>query len=514
MPGPAIIEPRLEPYVIGRYEVSGQLAAGGMAEVLLARVVGPHGFERPVVIKRILPHLARRPDFVSMFVDEARIAARIQHPNVVHVYELGSEGSELFLAMEYLAGESLAGVLRRFAARGETMPPALAAYVVERACAGLHAAHELRGADGSSLEVVHRDVSPQNLFVGYDGTVKVLDFGIAKAKDRLTETETGAVKGKFGYMSPEQCAGGELDRRTDTFALSVILYEASTGRRLFKRESHVATVRAITDGPIPDPREIIGAYPDELAAVVLRGLSRPREGRFQTAAEMRAALVAASARFAPGIVADGALAERMQELFADRIAEKDALLHRLRAGSVLSHVPAAEADVEIEVPLATQATRTQAKAGRSPKRAAAIAIGALALAAMVSIAIGWSVVGGAEPEIVQPAIEAAPIVAPEPPAIAPAPAPIEAEASVTLRVETEPAGAEVWIDGAHHGESPLALELPRRAGTSRVELRRADYEAHVEEIDRGADAVLRLALTPVARRRPREPSPRGFRKFQ
>ena len=171
---------------VGRYEVAGRLATGGMAEILLGRLVGPSGFERPLVIKRILPHLAEQQSFVSMFLDEARLAAQIRHPNVVSVSELGQEGDDLYLVMEYLEGENAAGLIRRSMVTGKNTDFALCAYIVAEACAGLHAAHELTDPDGNPLRLVHRDVSPQNIFVTYGGAVKVLDFGIAKAADRIT----------------------------------------------------------------------------------------------------------------------------------------------------------------------------------------------------------------------------------------------------------------------------------------------------------------------------------------
>ncbi|HEY6461638.1 MAG TPA: serine/threonine-protein kinase, partial [Polyangiaceae bacterium] len=192
------------PDKLGRYQILGELAVGGMAEILLARVVGPSGFERPVVIKRILPHLARQEAFVSMFLDEARIAAGIRHRNVIHVEELAEGPEGLYLVMEYLEGESAAGLMRRIFVRETSLDLALGSYIVAEACAGLHAAHELEDASGQKQHLVHRDVSPHNLFIAYDGRVKVLDFGIAKAADRITRTEAGQLKGKFSYMSPEQ----------------------------------------------------------------------------------------------------------------------------------------------------------------------------------------------------------------------------------------------------------------------------------------------------------------------
>src|SRR5262245_24036371 len=200
---------------VGSFEIVGHLATGGMAEILLGRASGPSGFERIAVIKRVLPHLASEPRFAQMFLDEARIAALIRHPNVVQIHELACEGDQLFIVMEYLEGESVAGLLRRLIAQQTRLPPALAAHIVAEACCGLHAAHELVDHSGRPLGVVHRDVSPQNIFVTYDGAVKVLDFGIAVARDRVTKTETGQLKGKFEYMAPEQCLGKALDRRAD-----------------------------------------------------------------------------------------------------------------------------------------------------------------------------------------------------------------------------------------------------------------------------------------------------------
>src|SRR5579859_5578064 len=208
------------PRRIGRYDVVGLLAIGGMAEVFLGRIQGPNGFQRPVVIKRILPHLSRQKPFVDMFVDEARIVARLHHPNIVQVFEHGCCDGELFLAMEYLEGESLAGVLRRAKVRGTRIAYEVAAHIVAGACAGLHAAHELADPDGVPCELVHRDVSPQNILVTYGGHVKVLDFGVAKVRDRAAaRTEAGQLKGKFAYMAPEQTDNRPIDRRADIFSI-------------------------------------------------------------------------------------------------------------------------------------------------------------------------------------------------------------------------------------------------------------------------------------------------------
>ncbi len=335
---------------VGRYEIAGRLAMGGMAEILLGRLVGPSGFERPVVVKRILPHLAEEPSFVTMFLDEARLAARIRHPNVVQVQELGEEDENLFLVMEYLEGENSAGVVRRGIAHKRPTDFALIAFVMAEACAGLHAAHELVDPDGASLNLVHRDVSPQNIFVTYSGGVKVLDFGIAKAADRITQTEAGQLKGKFEYMSPEQCRGKPIDRRSDVFALGVVLYELSTRTRLFKRRSKLAVLDAVCRDPIPKPSDKVPGYPPALAAVVMKALTRNPDERYQTAADMRRALLGAMRAMEAPLAPEEALASMMQELFPDRIAAKGEMLARLRAGARLTEVPAAETDSGVELP--------------------------------------------------------------------------------------------------------------------------------------------------------------------
>ncbi|HEX5064372.1 MAG TPA: serine/threonine-protein kinase, partial [Kofleriaceae bacterium] len=277
---------------IGRHAVLGYLADGGMAEIFL----GKESDGRPVVIKRILPHLARQQNFVSMFIDEARIGSLVKHPNVVEIYELGQVGTDLFMVMEYLAGESVSGVLRRHELRGDRLDVALGAYVIAEACAGLHAAHELRDADGNPAGVIHRDISPSNLFITYGGEVKVLDFGIATAHDRLSRTATGHVKGKFSYMSPEQCLGIPMDAKSDLWSLGVVLYELTTQRRLFKRPNELLVLKAVTQDPIPRPRKEQLQYPQLLEQIVMRALQREPSRRPHSALELREQLLDAMAK--------------------------------------------------------------------------------------------------------------------------------------------------------------------------------------------------------------------------
>ncbi len=384
------MEARL-PEFLGRYQVVGEIGTGGMAEILLARLTGPSGFERPVVLKRILPHLARRESFVTMFLDEARIVAQIRHNNVVQVQELVHEGNELYMVMEYLEGESVAGLTKRLARQGERLDHALGAYVISEACAGLHAAHELVDGSGAPQNVVHRDISPQNLFVTYGGQVKVLDFGIAKAADRLAHTQTGLLKGKLAYMSPEQCGHGAVDRRSDVFSLGVVLFELTTGRLLFQRRNEVETLHAITSEPIIPPSRVLPDYPRALEAVCLRALARAADERYATADEMRRELRAVVRELRREDDAGEALATTMRHLFADRAVEKQSMLQRLRGGSAPSAVPAGDPDASLDLPtsVATTAERPRTSAPVITKRRVTIATSALILAAAAVAVVVW-----------------------------------------------------------------------------------------------------------------------------
>ncbi|MEM7674718.1 MAG: serine/threonine-protein kinase, partial [Myxococcota bacterium] len=311
---------------IGEYEILGLLGTGGMAEVFLGRFKGPADFQRPVVVKRILPHLARQKNFVNMFRDEARIAARINHRNVVQVHELGEDEDELYLVMEYLGGESAAGIARQLARRKKLMSFGLCAHLLGEVCAGLHAAHELRDETGRPLHIVHRDVSPANIFITYEGSVKILDFGIAVAANRLSITDAGQVKGKYAYMSPEQCRGKKLDRRSDIFSIGTVLYELSTCRRLFKRSSDMETLDAICSDSILPPSRLVNNYPPELEQICLKALQNDPENRYATAAEMRGDLVELARVLNKDKVPERALAKVMRRLFSDRMLHKQRML--------------------------------------------------------------------------------------------------------------------------------------------------------------------------------------------
>ena len=274
---------------LGRYTVLAHLASGGMADVLLARTDGIEGFQRHVVLKRIRPEYARDERFIKMFLHEARLVADLHHHNIVQVYDVGQEGDEYFLAMEYLHGEDLRTVLAAASKRRAHVPLGHVIAMVSAAAAGLHYAHERRGSDNRPLGIVHRDISPSNLLVGYDGSIKVVDFGIAKASGK-DDTHSGSLRGKISYLSPEQCKGERVDRRSDVYALGVVLYELATTTRLFKGDSDYRVMDAIVNGRIAQPKVRRPDLPDELSAIIMRALAIDPERRYFTADELRMAL--------------------------------------------------------------------------------------------------------------------------------------------------------------------------------------------------------------------------------
>ncbi|MBN2573337.1 MAG: protein kinase [Deltaproteobacteria bacterium] len=274
---------------LGRYQLLSRLAVGGMAEVYLARQGELSGFKTLVVVKKVLPHLALKPDFIAMFLDEARIASMLDHPNVVRITEVGRTESEYFLAMELVQGKALASILQQSERAKTPLPHGLGALIVANAAAGLHHAHLLTDASGHPLGLVHRDISPQNIMVSFEGSVKVIDFGIARALGRLGDTSSGSLKGKLGYMAPEQARGETIDARADIFTLGVVLWECIAGRRLFLRENELATLRAVVYEPIPKPSKYCKVDP-VLEVIIEHALARDLDERFQTAEEMRIAL--------------------------------------------------------------------------------------------------------------------------------------------------------------------------------------------------------------------------------
>lgn len=308
----------MQPILLGKYQLLKKIAVGGMAEIWVARSSGISGVEQICVVKRILPELSTNADFVRMFLDEARIAATLNHPNLAQMYDVGEVGGRPFIAMEYLHGEDVRSIRKALRPRRGRMPVEHALNVIMGVAAGLHYAHEKVGFDGRKLNVVHRDISPHNVFVTHDGAVKILDFGIAVAENRDHATQNGTLKGKIPYMSPEQCLCEPLDRRSDIYSVGVMLHELTTGPRLHKPgASEYEMMRAILEGPVVLPSQIIPDYPKALERIVLRCLERDKEKRYPTARELHADLEA-FVREERLAVSSFALSGFMAELFGSR----------------------------------------------------------------------------------------------------------------------------------------------------------------------------------------------------
>jgi serine/threonine protein kinase len=321
------------PSRLGKYELIARIGKGGMAQVYLARQRGPANFEKVVVVKTIHPHLAEKEAFIEMLLDEARIAALLKHPCVVDIYDLGLEDDTYFIAMEYLSGEPLLSVLRAGRVKNRPLDVHGMARVISDVADGLHAAHELRDNAGHHLELVHRDVTPGNIVVLYNGQVKIVDFGIAKARGRLaSETDARKLKGKLGYVSPEQIRGENADRRADIFALGVVMWEALTYRRLFRGNNPGTVLAAIVKEKLQPPSSVRPEVPAALDAICMRALARKPDERYPTAHEMHADIEAflTSAGAAPQ---RKAIAGYMEAVFAEQIQERARILREMHENS-------------------------------------------------------------------------------------------------------------------------------------------------------------------------------------
>jgi eukaryotic-like serine/threonine-protein kinase len=388
------------PLRIGRYLLFEPIASGGMATVHYGRLMGPGGFSRVVAIKRLHAHLTKEPAFVSMLLDEARLAARVRHPNVVPVLDVADLPDELCLVMEYVHGESLAALLRLQRKQTPGLPVPIASALMVGALMGLHAAHEAVSEAGAALGIVHRDVSPQNVIVGRDGLARVLDFGIAFAAERIQVTRDGQIKGKLAYMAPEQVLGEKVDRRTDVYGASVVLWEALTGRKLFAGENTAHTMRLITDGVPTPPSTLVPGIPRELDAAVMKGVARDAKDRFATASEMASAIEQAL---------DIASQQEVSRWVVE-IAGEDLAVRSARLASIEQYVDGAEAQTRpgaasqvaaapVQVPEGSSAiteVATESSMASAPHQAAArrsTVVRAVLACAAASVVLGAVAVG-------------------------------------------------------------------------------------------------------------------------
>lgn len=278
--------PPVEGVRFGKYKLIRKLAVGGMAELFVARVSALHGFEKLVALKRILPQYAQSPDFIRMFLAEARLAATLQHPNIAQVYDIGEQDG-VFFTMEYIPGKDLRQIVKAAAAGQVPIPLEHVLLIISSVAAGLHHAHTQVGLDGRPLKLVHRDVSPSNVLVSFEGTTKLVDFGIAKAATAEALTSNGTLKGKMPYMSPEQCSGEPVDQRSDIFSLGIVLWELTTGKPLFSATNDFSVLQRVSKADVPKPTDLIPKYPQRLEEIVMRALQRDPDQRYPSALELQ-----------------------------------------------------------------------------------------------------------------------------------------------------------------------------------------------------------------------------------
>jgi serine/threonine-protein kinase len=459
---------------IGRYVLLAPLAQGGMAEIWLARQPGLKGFEKLVVIKRLATANEADPEFVEMFLTEARLAAQLAHPNIVQIFDLGEEHGALYMAMEYLDGEDLARIRRGGNQAGQPLPDELSAVLISQAAAGLHYAHTRVGLDGKPLGLVHRDISPQNLIVTWDGTLKVVDFGIAKAATQ--STISGKLKGKFGYMSPEQARVEVVDARSDIFSLGVVLFELVTRTRLFTRRTDADMLSLIAgDTPLPRPSERRPDIPAELERIVMKAMARAPADRFQTAREMQEALEA-WLHGSGSRATSSAVSDYLRGIFARRIEERRTIIEAAMKADL---TPGASARLR-ELGGPTDGSRSLV---RSPHRRLALTVGIGVSVAVTIVALAaWKVVSRTSPQ--PPPVV---VVTPEPPR------------APTLRVDSAPAGASIDIDGQPAGTAPLIIELAPGSHTVRASLPGYTSTEQPVTLHRPGERLeLLLSLSPAA----------------
>ncbi|WDT75103.1 MAG: serine/threonine-protein kinase [Candidatus Manganitrophus sp.] len=279
-----------QPIRFGKYLLLDKIGTGGMAELFLAKQTGLSGFEKSVAIKRILPHLTQGSEFIAMFINEAKLAALLTHQNIVQIYDLGNVDQCHYIAMEYIMGKDLRTVINHGKSKNIPLSIGDALLIVSKICSALDYAHRKKDLNGNDLHLVHRDISPQNILISYEGEVKLVDFGIAKAAMGGQETKTGVLKGKLAYMSPEQAWGKPVDGRTDLFALGIVLYEAVTGERLFSGNDEISILEKVRKAEVPPPTQLNPAIPPELEAILKKAMAKEPEDRYQTASEMEMAL--------------------------------------------------------------------------------------------------------------------------------------------------------------------------------------------------------------------------------
>ena len=458
------MEPERTPARVGRYLLFEEIARGGMASVHVGRLEGPAGFKRTVAVKRLHPTLGRDPEFLNLFLDEARIAARIEHPNVVPVLDVVSVDAEVLLVMEYVHGESLAELLYESQRAGERPPLRIVAQIMVNVLTGLHAAHETCDESGAALQIVHRDVSPHNIMVSADGIARLVDFGIARAERRSSATtQEGHVRGKLAYMAPEQLDEvSHVDRKADVYAAALVFWEAVVGRRAFDQDASVIITKKLT-GEVSPPRQSVPNLPVDIDAIIVRGMTREQAKRFPTALEMARAIEAAMPPVSPREIAEWVSALAGPKLRA-RASVVAASGNAQAAPAAREDAPAAEYVATSELVLPTKSAFS---------KRSALVVGAL----LVAVAVGTCVAvarPGAGPVVTAQASASLPVA----PATASIPLPEPASSVVPSASIPAPLAAE----GAAAAPAPaVSVKRKTKAGTSKTKRPECDPPWHVDD---------------------------------
>ena len=538
------------PTAIGKYRLLAELGHGGMARVFLAVAHGPSGFSKLVVLKMIRVHLADDPDTLQMFLDEARLAGRLNHPNVVHTLEIVEEDGRYLMVMEYLEGQSFSSILRRARHEKSPVPMQLHLRGLADALQGLHYAHELKDFDGTPLNLIHRDVSPQNIFVTYDGQVKMLDFGIAKAITSSSETKAGVIKGKIAYMAPEQFLGEKLDRRVDIYAAGAVLWQAATGQRLWRGVPDGQVIHRVIRGEIPEPSTLNADVHPELARIAMKALARERDDRYPTCVELQDDLEGLVEDMG-GKVTGRDLGSLIATMFADvrqEIAATiegqlskaqsydtqafdrthiPAILSTTNPGGVLSpessgeHLrPSMSSGLKVLNPGGTDSEIISASVrsnvamsnsipsaapGAQPGRRKAwvpvVAVVALLLGFGAAIWLVPSVRSAltGEEAAVPPAssvVAAAPTPTPTP-----IPTPVEAPAAsaevpteIEIRIDTDPSSARIFFEDAELATNPATRRVAKENKVYKIRAEAKGYETREVEVTAEKDVVVTVAL--------------------
>lgn len=472
-----------EPISFGRYFLIDKIAVGGMAEVFKAKSFSHGGFEKLLVIKRILQHLTENEDFVEMFIDEAKISVELQHPNIVQIYDFGRIAENYFIAMECVEGKDVKGLLRKLAERRKVLPMEYAVYIAHEMCKGLDYAHKRTDMQGAPLSIIHRDVSPSNILVSYSGEVKIADFGIAKAQISAYNTKGGVLKGKFEYMSPEQASGTDLNHQSDVFSTGIILHEMLTGRRLFKTNSDIKTLERIKAVDVQPPSELNAGIPKRLDDIVMKAMSKDPSERFADARDLQTALLEFMYPATPDLTREN-LGHFLTEMFSAEIrTERDRLEAGTTAAAELKDL-APEIDLDLEWEESPGSGQTL---NLQPSRIPLF----VALVGIVALCAGLIFVGLQQPEA---------------PPVQQIEVPPDLPALLQLKVSPD-SDAIVYVDGKVVGQGNDVIQTELVPDTEfELEVVAEGYTSHKDRYIVGPGERLMLPITLVAKPKPQTKS--------